>query len=287
MICIGNLTTGGTGKTPMVAEVVRRLSERGRRPAIVSRGWGGDEARLFADWLPRVPHRCDRDRVWAARVAVELDGADCIVLDDGFQHWRLERDLAVVLDDATDPFGGGHLLPRGYLREPPRALRRAGLVVLTRCDQAGEAARRRTLERIARWTDAPVAFARHREVEVVDLPGGAAAPPASLAGRRVHAFCGIGRPEAFRATLEGLGARVVAFDELPDHHTYAEGELDRLLLAGRVAGAERSITTEKDAVKLREQARADRSFSYLRVSLGIVSGESAFDEALDRALGRR
>ncbi|MBI4618046.1 MAG: tetraacyldisaccharide 4'-kinase [Planctomycetes bacterium] len=294
VVSVGNLTVGGTGKTPMVRELVRRLAARERRAAVVSRGYGAttgrgesDEGALLASWLPDVPRRAHPDRVRAAREAVEKDGADCLVLDDGFQHRRLSRDLDVVLVDATEPFGHGRLLPGGLLREPPSSLARAGLVVLTRADQVSAETLAELRRTVSRLSGAPVVEAVHRPVGVVEVPGGAVSPAGFLAGRAVHAFCGIGQPEGFRGTLESLGARVVRFDALGDHHAYGEDELDRLLSAGREAGAAISVTTEKDAVKLTRWATSERTFAYLSVEIAIVSGEAELDLALDRVLEGR
>src|SRR5262249_44114133 len=158
------------------------------------------------------------DRVALAAVAVEELESEILVLDDGFQHRRLARDLDVALVDATDPWGQGYLFPRGLLREGPRSLRRAGLVVLTRCDQVNEELRGRLREEIARGSpEVPVVETRHGPVDLVNSER-ATAPLELLAGRPVAAFCGIGNPEAFRRTLAGLGAELRAFRTFPDHH---------------------------------------------------------------------
>ena len=277
VVCVGNLSAGGTGKTPFVLWVCRQLQALDLRPAIVSRGYRadqleraegaerglpkpggggprGDEARLFARALPGVRHVTDADRVRGARQAVEA-GADAIVLDDGFQHRRLIRDLDLVLVDATRPWGlawpAGQaraprgLLPRGLLREAPGALRRAQAVVLTRCDQLAPerlAGLKGEIEELA--PGVPVALGRHAPQRLLDS-GGGVHELSRLADREVDAVSGIGRPEAFERTLESLGARVREHRSFPDHHAYRP-----LDLVGLGAGGVPVLTTTKDLVKL-------------------------------------
>jgi tetraacyldisaccharide 4'-kinase len=271
VVCVGNLSAGGTGKTPFVLWICEQLQALGLRPAIVSRGYGaaaleraegdapaggprGDEARLFARALPDVPHVTDADRVRGARAAVAA-GADAIVLDDGFQHRRLARDLDLVLVDATRPWGLAWpedverapraLLPRGLLRESPAALGRAHAVVLTRCDQvAPERVERLRAEVQELAPGTPVALARHAPRRLLD-GGGGSHPLERLAGREVDAVSGIGRPEAFERTLVDLGARVREHRSFPDHHAYRASDL-----AGLGSGGVPVLTTTKDLVKL-------------------------------------
>jgi len=259
VISIGNLTLGGTGKTPLVAWAARTLAAAGRRPAIVSRGYGAkpgevsDEAAELALVVPGVPHVADRDRVAGARAAVTR-GADVIVLDDGFQHRRLARDLDIVAIDATDPFGGERLFPRGLLREPPASLRRADAVVLTRAaavDAESRAAIRRAVI-AARGGDSSMLWAEasHRPVALRDHAGGLHDLD-RLRGCRVAAFAGIGNPAAFRATLTGLGADIAAYTPFADHHAYGDGDLEALAATVRTSGAALAVTTLKDLVKVR------------------------------------
>lgn len=263
---VGNLTAGGTGKTPLVEYLGRALLARGKKVAILSRGYRGrgaplgrnDEALLLAENLPEAAQIQDPDRVRGARAAL-ASGADCILLDDGFQHRRIARDLDVVLVDATNPWGYGRLLPRGLLREPRAALARARIVAITRADLvSGErlAALRAEIEArapratIAEVVEEPLALARIGPTSEPPLE------PAWLAGRTVFAFSGIGNPAAFHARLERLGARVCGRRSFPDHHAYAEEDLLRVVEAARGAGAEAIVCTQKDAVKI---AGADRS----------------------------
>ena len=201
VVSVGNLTLGGTGKTPLVAWVARTVASRGLRPAIVSRGYGArrgersDEAAELGLLLPGVPHLADRDRV-AAAAAAATAGAEVVVLDDGFQHRRLARDLDIVAIDATDPFGSDRIFPRGLLREPLAGLGRAGAVVLTRATAVDAARRveiRRRLEAACGGTMPPVwAEARHRPVRLRTARGGER-PLEEIRAARVAAFAGIGR----------------------------------------------------------------------------------------------
>lgn len=259
IVSIGNLTLGGTGKTPLVAWAARTLAAAGRRPAIVSRGYGAkrgevsDEAAELAIVVPGVPHVADRDRVAGARTAASR-GADVVVLDDGFQHRRLARNLDVVAIDATDPFGGGRLFPRGLLREPQRALRRADAVVLTRAAavdaESREAIRRAVIAARAGDSSMLWAEASHRPVALRDH-GGGLHDLDRIRGRRVAAFAGIGNPAAFRATLAGLGGDIAAYTPFADHHAYRDADLQALADTARASHADLAITTLKDLVKVR------------------------------------
>ena len=285
VISIGNLTVGGTGKTPCVEYVAWLLRGHELRVAILSRGYGSeagrnDEAMVLEENLPDVPHYQGRDRVELARTAVEESESEVLVLDDGFQHRRLARDLDVVLIDATDPWGGGYLFPRGGLREPMRNLRRAGFVVLTRCDVADPRAIDpieddvRTFAPgvpVARTTHAPLELASGERREKTEV----------LRGRPVGAFCGIGNPDAFRATLAGLGADVRDFRTYRDHHPYARADVDELReRAARLPPEAWVVTTQKDWVKLRLTDLGGRPLWAVRVGLQFVEGKDEFDRAI-------
>ena len=286
VVSVGNLSAGGTGKTPMAIWVAERLAARGRRVGLLSRGYGSrpgvpnDEARVIARRLPDVPHEQARERAEGGRRLV-ASGVDVVVLDDGFQHRRLARDLDLVLLDATRPFGLGPppgggapvraLLPRGLLREPPRALARAHAVVLTRVDQA-ETGALEALEREARSLAPGAVFARARHVPVrlVSSASEPARAPESLRGASVDLVSGIAHPEAFERTVEGLGARVVSHRVFPDHHDYGPADL-------RGLGAREVVTTAKDAVKLDGLGVATWT---LEVELAVVHGEEALERLL-------
>ena len=290
VVSVGNLTLGGTGKTPCVEWVARFFRERDVQVAILSRGYGvtagrNDEAMVLEENLPDVPHLQGADRVARAATAVEELESELLVLDDGFQHRRLHRDLDVVLIDATRPPACDDVFPRGTLREPAGGLRRAGAILLTRCDQVppGEVeAIRAWLAR--RWPNTPVATTEHRPVELVGCDGATAAVE-SLAGKAVGGFCGIGNPAAFRHTLEGLSATVCDFRAFPDHHAYTRADVDDLTRWAETLPADAAIaTTQKDWVKLRVPALAGRPLWAVRIGLTFRDGEAAFAAALERVV---
>jgi tetraacyldisaccharide 4'-kinase len=294
VISVGNLTLGGTGKTPLVAWVVRTLVAAGHRPAVVSRGYGArpgersDEAAELAVVLPGIAHVANRDRVAGARAAAG-GGADVVVLDDGFQHRRLRRDLDIVAVDATDPFGCGRLFPRGLLREPLSGLTRAGAVVLTRAsavDAARRAEIRDALDRAcggrlpAVWMET-----EHRPVALRSAAGHTH-PLDAMRGRRVAAFAGIGNPAAFRATLERLGGEVVDFHAFADHHAY--DDRDALMLAGRVAAVQADIvaTTLKDLVKLPRERLGETPLLAVEIAMQADSGAAELATLIAATCGR-
>jgi tetraacyldisaccharide 4'-kinase len=289
VVSVGNLTVGGTGKTPCVEHVARFYRGRGLRVAVLSRGYGAgggrnDEAMVLEENLPDVPHLQGPDRAALAAAAVEELESEVLVLDDAFQHRRLARDLDVVLIDATNPWGHGHLLPRGLLREPPSGLRRAGAVLLTRCDQVSGDERGRLREMVARLAPGvPVAETTHRPVGLGN--GDRVAALDRLRGRPAAAFCGIGNPEAFRRTLHDLGAEVVAFRTFPDHHPYARADVDDLRAWARQQAMDCVVvTTQKDLVKLRLSDLGGRELWALRIQLHVEAGKDEFDRRLEAAI---
>jgi tetraacyldisaccharide 4'-kinase len=286
VVSVGNLSFGGTGKTPTVIALVRDLVGRGRRPAVLTRGYGrhasapqlvlgpdpgvgpdraGDEPLEMAARLPGVPIVVDANRVRSGHEAQRM-GADVVVMDDGFQHLRLRRDLDLVLIDAGDPWGGGRLPPLGRLREPRAALRRATAVVVTKLPEDYSA----TLERITAEIRAvagelPVLGGRMVAARVRQASD--TVSPDRLRGRRVLAMAGLGRPENFVELLEEVGAEVVATRWYGDHHRYTAGELDHVLEEARVRDAT-VVTTAKDAVKL----PADAPLWIVEAELVLVAG---------------
>jgi tetraacyldisaccharide 4'-kinase len=306
VVSIGNLAVGGAGKTPAAVAVAGRLAARGRKVAVLSRGYGaartdprvvsdgdriflsaaegGDEPVLLARRLPGVAVLCGPRRAELARIATERLGADALVLDDGFQHRALGRDLDVVVLDGADPFGNGHLLPRGPNREPRGALRRAGLVWISRVDQA-DPARAEALRSLAREaTGRPPVESRHAPVEVLDGALARRFGLDALRGRRVLALSALARPGAFRRTLAALGAEVVLERAFRDHHRFTGTELAEVQRAADAARCDLVVTTEKDAVRLSpDQAAGDR-LRVLRIEAEIVRGGEALDAALDAAL---
>ncbi|MEI8072348.1 MAG: tetraacyldisaccharide 4'-kinase [Planctomycetota bacterium] len=288
IVSVGNLTLGGTGKTPLVAWLARAFCRQGLRPAIVSRGYGArrgqasDEAAELGILLPDVPHSANPDRVAAARTAV-AGGAEVIVLDDGFQHRRLARDIDIVAVDATDPFGCGYIFPRGLLREPLAGLARADAVVLTRAGLV-EPARRREIRDLLNkaccgklppiWIEAS-----HRPTTMRTASGGYGSLE-NIRGQRVAAFAGIGNPAAFRAMLETLGARIVVFHPFPDHHIYSSGDMASLARLASDARADIVVTTLKDLVKVQTDSLGDIPLAAIEISLEILSDASVLDALL-------
>lgn len=312
VVSVGNLTAGGTGKTPLVEYLVRGLLARGHRPAVVSRGYGrtgrgtvvvgdgtgvradsaaaGDEPVQIARRFPSAVVVVARRRADAADVAVKQLGADVVVMDDGFQHRWLARDLELVAVDATLDLRREPLLPAGLRREPLSALRRADLVVLTR---AGEPAlRERARARLGAVCSVPV-LASTTRLEGFRDAGDRSLPSDALRGVPVALFSGIGRPAAFTETMVAAGARVVASLEFPDHHPYTEPDIRRVLDAARAAGADRIVTTEKDARRLEglpTGARAAASRAGIlstRVEAVFLEGEEHLDRRLDGLLAPR
>jgi tetraacyldisaccharide 4'-kinase len=259
VVSAGNLTVGGTGKTPMVAWLARALLDRGRKPGVLSRGYRGtsgglnDEGRLLDSILPDVPHVQRADRV-AGGIELEGRGVDVILLDDGFQHRRLARDIDLVLVDATRPWGLPEpapgeepvrsLLPRGLLREDLDSLARASAIVVTRSDQveaACLAALEVELEEHA--PGIPLLLAAHRPRALRD--GGESHPVEALRGRRVQLVSGIGNPNSFERIARSLGAEVAGVHAFPDHHDFTPLDLE-----DPIAGEGELLVTAKDAVKI-------------------------------------
>lgn len=286
VISVGNLTVGGTGKTPVVELLARHFAARQVHVAILSRGYGAshgpnDEALVLSANLPDTPHLEGRDRCALAARACREFAAELLILDDGFQHRRLHRDLDVVLLDAMNPFGGGWQLPGGLLRESLRSLRRASVLVLTRCDRSSPQRRqqiRATAERLAGprpWVEVrfcPTALVQH---------GGGQTPLESLRGKRLLAFCGIGNPDSFFSSLTDVGASVVATRTFPDHHWYFETDVAELAEWTARHSADAVVVTQKDLVKLRRTHLGQLPLYALRIEAAVESGHEDWHAALD------
>lgn len=257
VISVGNLTVGGTGKTPMVLWIAERLLAEGKRVGILTRGYGGKSLAAGPDDLPGDNSTSDEVQLLKARLGdrvafgVGADrfergrelarrGVEWFVLDDGFQHLQLARDADIVLIDATNPFGGGHVLPAGHLREPRTALARADVIVITRSHHAPavEAAVRRD-------SDAPIFYAR-AELDAVFAPFHPHLTEQEARKRKLFAFCGIGNPSAFVADLRDWGFQVAGHRFFPDHHRYTARDIAEIEGDARAAGADGVICTEKD-----------------------------------------
>jgi tetraacyldisaccharide 4'-kinase len=303
VVSIGNLTVGGTGKTPAVELAVRTLAELGRRPAVVSRGYrrrssgvqivadtasirvdpedAGDEPFLLARRLPGVPVVVGSHRYEAARVAVDRFGATAIVLDDGFQHRTLHKDLEVVMVRAERPWGNGRLIPSGPLREPPEALARAHLVVATGVSEPldlGDVS-----AAIARYAPGvPVLAARYAAIECWEAARMRAVPLGQLSRQRLLGFAGIASPAAFRLTLDTLGVDAPELVTFADHHWYTAADVGALDTRAEAAGAaDGLVTTEKDWVRLRTLPLPRRPLYVVSVRLELVSGEERWRRAFE------
>ena len=306
VVSVGNLTVGGTGKTPMVVWLAEFLRGEGWRVAVASRGYGGtcgrrlcvvsdgsrmvadvrlsgDEPQLLARRLPHVPVLCSAHRSRAVAAAVEKFGTQAAILDDGFQHRRLARDLDLVLLDARTPFGNGWLFPRGSLREPPSALRRAHALVLSRFDGSPPAEANR--EKLAkRWPEKAILTGAYRPVRLFEAATGREIPLSSLAGVRAAAFAGIAKPEAFFRTIEDLGVRLVYSCALPDHHPLSPTLLSSLVETAAAQAPELWLTTEKDWVRLAVTRSPAMDLWVLGIVLDLAEDSSRFKDLVRRAI---
>jgi tetraacyldisaccharide 4'-kinase len=289
VVSIGNLTTGGTGKTPCVEHVARFFRHLDLQVALLSRGYGSeagrnDEALVLEENLPDVPHLQGADRAALAQIAIEELESDVLVLDDGFQHRRLDRDLDIVLIDATCPWGHGYLLPRGLLRESIGSLNRADVVMLTRCDLAARESIEQIRTVVRSVKELPIVESVHRPAEWRNASH-AVKSLDTLRGRPVGAFCGLGNPDAFRQTLTKLGMNVVAWRTYPDHHAYSRNDIEELRDWARQLPTDAAVvTTQKDLVKIRLDTLAERELWALAIQLQITSGQEAFEALLGKVV---
>jgi tetraacyldisaccharide 4'-kinase len=298
VISIGNLTLGGTGKTPTVMTVCRILRAQGHRPAVLSRGYGGrngkavrvatnsidvdqgpdevgDEPFLIAERLPGLPVVVSTDRVAAARYAIEKLQSDVLVLDDGYQHLRLKRNLNLLVVDAVDPFGNGDVFPRGTLRESSGQVRRADAVLLT---HVGHTAETDELQKFIRRyrSDLPIFTSRHRIVELVSFGSGSSLPFENIKGIRLLAVTGIGQPDRFIRMLQDGGADVAAEFLYPDHYRYRPEDLDEIDAEAKRLEVRRIVTTEKDAVRIKKLERPMETWWAARLEL-VIDHHEAFE----------
>ncbi len=311
-ICIGNITLGGTGKTPLVETTCRIIKEAGVLPSVVSRGYGGelegqvaivsdtkrvllnavkagDEPHLLARRLTGIPVVIGAARVKAATEAVAKLGVGAIVMDDGYQHLRIARDLNIVAIDANAPFGNRYCLPRGMLREPPTALKDAHLIILTRAGKLTEAKLEKLRAEIASYnSSAPLLRAFHHPEKVVDLSSGEEMELETLKGRKVVAFAGIGKPEAFFNEVERLGSTLTEAVPFPDHHRFEVEDMEKLVRWAKVTNAEALITTEKDGVRLDEVEKLPLPVWVLTTKMELAQeDESVFKNAILKVIGRK
>ena len=253
VISVGNLTWGGTGKTPLVQALAKFLKQEGKNPAVLIRGYGKDEVYLLQNKLKEIPILAGRDRVRNAKEALARYGADVIVLDDGFQHWRLGRDCDIVLIDATCPFGNYRLIPRGILREPLSALSRADILVLTKTDLVGAGEIEAIKKELRKYNvEAPIYEAKHRPAYLLNLISREKLGLTAIRNQQIAVLSGIGNPQSFEQSLSSLGAKVCLRFNFPDHYYYDKDDLKKIEAQCIKTRVETIVTTEKDAVKLGE-----------------------------------
>ena len=313
VISIGNVTAGGTGKTPVTEIFARTLAAAGRKVAILSRGYrrkeaplwsrlftqvvepplvvsdgrhvlldsetGGDEPYMLASNLPGVAVVVDRNRVKAGRYAIKRLGCDTLILDDGFQYQKLKHSLEVVLVDATNPFGNGNMLPRGILREPVRNLARADIIFLTKC--RGDVSDVRN--EIRKYNEeAEIVECNHSPKVLKDVWSREEFPLSWLKGKTVCTLSGVASPRGFEDSLRRLGAKVVWCERYADHHRYAPSEILYALNRTADMGADALVTTEKDAVRFPRFETTPVKCLYLRIAIEILSGAESFDSVINR-----
>ena len=318
VISIGNVTAGGTGKTPVTEIFARTLAAEGRKVAILSLGYrrkeapwwqrlftqvverplvvsdgrrvlldsatGGDEPYMLASNLPGVAVVVDRNRVKAGRYAVNRLGCDTLILDDGFQYQKLKHSIEVVLVDSTNPFGNGNLLPRGILREPVRNLKRADIIFLTKCRGDVSAVK----EEIRRYnTTAEIVECNHTPKVMKDVWSREEFPLDWLRDKTVCTLSGIASPKGFENSLRHLGAKVVWCERYADHHRYDASEVLYALNRTADMGADALVTTEKDAVRFPRLETAPVKCLYLRIAIEILVGGESFTQLINRICFRK
>jgi tetraacyldisaccharide 4'-kinase len=317
VIAVGNLTVGGTGKTPVVEKFARALRDQGRNVAILSRGYrsrpkplhhrllnkillrddttpprvvsdgksllldsetAGDEPYMLASNLRDVVVLVDKDRVKAGRYAIEKFGCDTLLLDDGFQYWKLRgRRQDIVLVDRQQPFGNEHLLPRGTLREPPAHLARANTIFITKSD--GDTVRLRA--RIAKHNpDAGIIECVHHPLYFEDVFSGERKGLDFIKGRKIASLSGIAQPESFEESLVKLGAELTYSKRFADHHRFTQQEVLNAINRSKKRQAELVITTQKDAVRFPKIDRRDLPVYFVRVEIKILSGAADFEDCV-------
>lgn len=294
VVSVGNLSVGGTGKSPLVAWLAKKLRQRNVRVAVLSRGYGqldngqNDEALEFELQFPDVPHLQHWDRVASAKLAAEELDMEVLLLDDGFQHRRLARDLDIVLLDASEPPAARWLLPGGLLREPLSSLARADVVLLSRAARATPAAYAKLLRQIQRHApQAAVLAANHRPSSLWNAAGEVLELD-QLSDQSVLAFCAIGHPNSFFASLEELGASILDRRTWPDHHPFAAADIASLAHWTQQYPAAKSVVcTMKDWVKIQSESIGALPLLALRIEMQFSEEPVELEVKLDRMLTRR
>jgi len=311
VISIGNITTGGTGKTPLVIRFCKFLQQKEVRCAVLTRGYKThtqkratsneqraaktDEPAILAESCPQAKVIVNPNRVEGADEAVNKFGAKVLIMDDGFQHRRLQRDLDIVTIDGTCPFGYGKVLPAGLLREPVTALKRADAVVVTRCDQTAESELAQLEVKLQQVNpDMIIARSIHAPVCAKSI-GRKEIALEELKAKEIFAFCGIGNPDAFLNTIKNIGANLVGSKIYNDHYHYTDSDIARILEEARHLKADLILSTQKDwfssplsaicnASNEQRAARYDIPFAYLAIELRFISGEDKITQLIEDAL---
>jgi tetraacyldisaccharide 4'-kinase len=286
VISVGNITLGGTGKTPAVEWLANFFQERQVRVGLVSRGYGAkpgaanDEALELAQKLPGLPHVLDANRVRGATQAIREFGCQLVLLDDGFQHRRLARNLDIVLVDATEPFGFGHVFPRGTLREPLSGWSRAQVIVLTRAELLDTAERATIREQVRRYAPRALWVEATHAPQALISPTSDRLPLTRLAGQKIAAFCGIGNPSGFRHSLSGCGYHLAAMREFADHYAYAPADIESLAAWSGGLDVAAVLCTGKDLVKIGDRWPGPQPLWALSSQMQILAGEAEFEAVL-------
>jgi tetraacyldisaccharide 4'-kinase len=292
IVSVGNLTAGGTGKTPTVAMLARWFRDRNIRVGILSRGYGAgidgrnDEAKELEVMLPDVPHLQKPDRLASAKIATEELGMQLLLLDDGFQHRRIHRDLEIVLLDAREPFGFGYMLPRGLLREPLRSLRRADIVMATRADQVDAQRLAEIRIRVQRYNP-KAAWLESEHVPIrLRNSAGDCREIEWLKNKNVIGTCGLGNPQGFLQTLRTCGANVVSSAIFSDHHNYSAADIESLERQASTTETrcDAIICTGKDLAKIDAKRIGQYELWSLDIELRIRTGAAILEEYLERVV---
>lgn len=293
VISVGNITVGGTGKTPCVIRLTQWLRQKDLRPVVLTRGYmdqggaascpaGSDEALMLRNALPGVPVLVGHNRFQNARDFLKDQAADIFILDDGFQHWRLARDVDIVVLDAVHPWGNGHLMPRGILREPLSALQRADIIVVTKTNLSTPDTLEEIRERLAiLCPDKMIVRARHQPVALVDMRSDKVEGLAFLKGKEICSVCGIGDPASFEKILTDLGAHIKEPIAFMDHYSYNIQDIRRIGGRCQSKSIDTIVTTEKDAVKLTPFLGGFDSLGvvrllYLKIQMAFEGNEDEF-----------
>ena len=320
VISLGNITVGGTGKTPTAQRLAKEIRDMGYRVVILNRGYrakfygevgivsdgkdlkmdatqAGDEAFMLAKHLPNVPVLIGARRAVTGQYAIENFGAEVVILDDGYQHWQVIRDLDILLIDAVSVFGNGHLLPRGTLRESISHISRASVCLLTKVDQAAEGSRDLIRQTVRKYNpSAQIVESIHEPRCLIPLAewstnlAGEGISVATINGRKVMAVSAIGNPASFERTLRDLGAEIISSLRYPDHHDYTVMEMEDILRQADSFAAEMIIVTEKDAVKIPEEVAAENwriPIFVISVEVKFQSGASDFKKLLSERLAEK